>query len=102
MNFETRLREQATAALDITEKILQGDMTMAPIQQKTALAMIGGQIKQAGVNNGRITQIISLTKLGVRDAGTRESIARAALEGLLPPGTLPDASGPLLPAGSEG
>ena len=84
MTFESRLREQATKSLDITERVLNGKDEVPEQQRRTALSMISGQLKQQAVSNGKITQIISLTKLGVRDPAVRERIALTALEELLP------------------
>lgn len=82
--FEERLRDQATLSLDVTERILLGKQDVPDAQRKTALSLIGGQLKQQAVNNGRVTQIISLTKLGIQDKGVREKLAHAALLSLLP------------------
>ena len=82
--FEERLREQASSALYVTERVLNGGEEVPESQRKTAIALISGALKAQAVSNGRVTQIISLTKLGIRDPDVRESIAREALRGILP------------------
>lgn len=78
---------------EIIADVLSGVETVTEAQRKTALAMVSGALKERQVQNGHITQIISLTKLGVRDPNIREQIALTALRSLLPEGTVVMASG---------
>ena len=101
--FETRLRQQAALSLDVTERVLLGNAEVPENQRKTALALISGQLKQQQVANGRITQIISLTRLGIRDAHVREQVALAALREILPEEpVLPEPATNYLPRGAGG
>lgn len=95
MTFRQRLEQQAAQALDITEQILTGSGEPLPLQSRTALAMLSSQIKQQQVDNGRIGQVVSLTKLGITDKEERGTITRAALRNLLPEGIV-SASGAVL------
>lgn len=99
--FEQELSRQAATSLGVTERILRGE-EIGALQGRTAISMISNQIKHDSVQNGRISRVISLVKLGVRDEATRERIARVALDSLLP-GALtagpvePSAPAPLAP-----
>lgn len=90
--FNEALDEQAMSALVVTGRILSGDEAVPEAARKTALSMISSKLKQDSNFNGRITRIISVTKLGVRDVAVREAIALEALRSLLPDGIVPRAS----------
>jgi len=81
--FNEKLSAQALSGLDVTERILKGE-DVSVLQARTAVSLISGKLKSQAVQNGRITQIISLTRLGITDQGKREQIAVAALRELIP------------------
>ena len=83
MTFDERLKQQAMQGLDITERVLKGE-EVAGIQARVAMGLISGELKHASNENGKITRVISLVKLGVTDVGARQRIAEAALAMLLP------------------
>lgn len=81
--FEERLNSQATLGLDVTERVLKGE-DVAGLQTRTALSVIKAKLTHESVQNGRVSRIISLAKLGVTDAAVRQRIAEAALMTMLP------------------
>jgi len=82
-DFKNKLSEQALKSLEVTERILAGE-EVSMLQARTATSLISGKLKSQAVENGRITQIISLTKIGIKDAEKREAIASTALRELIP------------------
>jgi hypothetical protein len=81
--FDDKLSAQALRSLDITELILEGK-EVTSMQARTATSLISGKLKSQAVKNGRVTQIISLVKLGIQDAEKRERIATTALMEIIP------------------
>jgi hypothetical protein len=86
---ETRLQEQANKALDVTERVLNGE-DVPKEQRQMALALIGMPIKSRQVQNGRDRNAISLIKLGLRDQAVREKMALRVLSDIYPTTSLVD------------
>jgi len=81
--FDSRLKEQALLGLEVTDRILRGE-DVSNLQGRTAISIVGAELKNQSNENGRVSRIISLAKLGVTDAAVRQTIAEAALKVLLP------------------
>lgn len=70
-------------SLALVEKVLDGDANVSSVQQRTALAVMSGEIKARGSRNRDITNAITVVKMHPNQE-IREAAADSLIRRLLP------------------